>query len=306
MELILCPFGQEKVTEQELSNKKVQILEDWGRLKLIQDFAGALYFTQARAKAVEKLEFQSIKEAQNLLRKRHSHWGLFSVGQHRRAALVQEELRSPPLIYKVGAPIPQRPCGLWTMPSNNTLYAGISSHPAPLGEAKFDEDHVNPPSRAYLKLWELFTFHLPAPAPKSKVLDLGACPGGWSWALAESFGCEVLAIDRSPLDKRLMSHPQIKFLSQNAFAVDPLQNADRAWVLSDVICYPDKLFEYFSSWDFSKQKRGFVGTLKFQAETDFETIEKFASVPNSHLVHLFANKHELTWFRAPGLDSQPL
>jgi 23S rRNA (cytidine2498-2'-O)-methyltransferase len=43
--------------------------------------------------------------------------------------------------------------------------------------------------------------------------------------------------------------------------------------------------------------RRFVCTIKFQGETDFETMRAFAGIPGSRLMHLNANKHELTWVR---------
>ena len=36
-----------------------------------------------------------------------------------------------------------------------------------------------------------------------------------------------------------------------------------------------------------------------QREPDNETVKKFAAIPNSKIVHLTANKHELTWLKAP-------
>ena len=41
----------------------------------------------------------------------------------------------------------------------------------------------------------------------------------------------------------------------------------------------------------------FLCTLKFQGDTDFAVMQRFAAVPGSRLVHLHHNKHELTWIR---------
>ena len=48
-------------------------------------------------------------------------------------------------------------------------------------------------------------------------------------------------------------------------------------------------------WRTFGKVRNFVCTLKFQGPTDHATAAKFWAFPGSRLVHLFNNKHELTW-----------
>lgn len=298
MELLLAPHGMEQILLDELKHKSVNVLNDWGRVKLIDDFPEELWFIQARAKGAQKFEFKSIKEAARILGSLHSWWGPFSITSHRRAQLIQAELRSPPQLFhprKFGAPTGPS-CGLWALVDANTLFAGVTSHSAALGEAKMHEDHINPPSRAYLKLWELFSFYLPPIAAQSVVCDLGACPGGWSWALAETWETKVKAVDRSPLDQRLKNHPRIQFVQGNAFSLTPESAPDAKWLLSDVICYPEKLLEFYQMWREKRPDINLVGTIKLQGETDFEVIKKFYQLQNAHVVHLFHNKHELTFY----------
>ena len=38
-----------------------------------------------------------------------------------------------------------------------------------------------------------------------------------------------------------------------------------------------------------------ICTVKMQGSIDWRLIEKFAALPDSRLVHLNYNKHELTW-----------
>jgi 23S rRNA (cytidine2498-2'-O)-methyltransferase len=38
-----------------------------------------------------------------------------------------------------------------------------------------------------------------------------------------------------------------------------------------------------------------ICTIKMQGEIDWELVSKFANIPNSKVVHLCYNKHELTW-----------
>jgi len=41
----------------------------------------------------------------------------------------------------------------------------------------------------------------------------------------------------------------------------------------------------------------FICTLKFQDGADYSVADKFAGLPDSQVLHLFHNKHELTWVR---------
>jgi 23S rRNA (cytidine2498-2'-O)-methyltransferase len=42
--------------------------------------------------------------------------------------------------------------------------------------------------------------------------------------------------------------------------------------------------------------RRFIVTVKMQGpQPDWDTLDRFAAVPGSQLVHLHHNKHELTW-----------
>jgi 23S rRNA (cytidine2498-2'-O)-methyltransferase len=67
------------------------------------------------------------------------------------------------------------------------------------------------------------------------------------------------------------------------------------WLLSDVICYPDKLFEFIGRWAESGLAKRMVITIKFQGEADPAIIEKFQTL--GRVLHLAHNKHELTFLR---------
>jgi 23S rRNA (cytidine2498-2'-O)-methyltransferase len=84
---------------------------------------------------------------------------LYSFAFHRRAALISEKLprvAAKPIVF--GAQAPKAPLGSWTLIDADTILASPHcSSPFPNGEVQFVEDRAAPPSRAYLKLWELFT-----------------------------------------------------------------------------------------------------------------------------------------------------
>lgn len=243
----------------------------------------------------EIIHFDSISLAAKALKSRGKLWALYSFDNHRRAQLIQEQL--PKLKSRVVdflSPLPEANIGAWCLIDKNTLIASSQTDsPFPLGAVLFNEDKQTPPSRAYLKLWELFTVHGIRPKKGDRVVDFGSCPGGWTWVLHE-IGCNVISIDRAPLDPKIALLPRVKFLSTNAFTVKPEDIGPIDWFFSDIICYPEKLYELVQQWSNAGYCKNFVCTLKFQGETDFQTLDRFQCLENTKVKHLHHNKHEVT------------
>ena len=169
-----------------------------------------------------RIKIVSIADAARQLRAMQRNWVLYSFQLHRRAALIQEQLpkvSARPLVF--GEPIPTAPLGSWTLLEADTILAAPRcSSPFPHGEIRFVEDRFRPPSRAYLKLWEVFTLIDAHPRTGELCLDLGSSPGGWTWGL-QRFGAEVISVDKAPLDPEIAALPGITHLKQSAFALDP-------------------------------------------------------------------------------------
>jgi len=104
-----------------------------------------------------------------------------------------------------------------------------------------------PPSRAYLKLWEALTVFGCRPEPGETCLDLGASPGGWSWAL-QGMGAHVVSVDKAPLAPEIARLPGIEHRQESAFALDPRVIGPVDWVFSDVVCYPERLLALVERW----------------------------------------------------------
>ena len=130
-----------------------------------------------------QIPISSIADAARKLRAIQRNWAIYSFRHHRRAALIAEKLpkvSAKPLAF--GAPAPSAPLGSWTLIAPDMMLASAScSSPFPNGEPRFVEDRTAP-SRAYLKLWELFTLVGERPQPGELCVDLGSSPGGWTWA----------------------------------------------------------------------------------------------------------------------------
>ena len=81
----------------------------------------------------------------------------------------------------------------------------------------------------------------------------------------------------------------------DAFALKPSDFDQVDWLFSDIICYPEKLFEWLSIWVNAKKCKNFVSTIKFQGTPDYSIARKFLEFEGSQVVHLYNNKHELTF-----------
>ena len=242
-------------------------------------------------------EFGSVGEAAALLSSIQRNWAPCPVKFARRTVLIGERLpHFPDRPKSFPFALPSAPMGAFTLLDEHTLLASADcSSPWPNGEFGFVEDREGPPSRAYRKLWEALVMAGSMPGPGQRCIDAGACPGGWTWALA-GLGAEVTAIDRSPLDDSVMAMPGVSFLKHNAFTLKPSDLGPADWLFSDVICYPPALFDWIGLWLESGLARNFVCTIKMQGEDwDRATTERFAAIPGSRVLHLWHNKHELTW-----------
>lgn len=277
--------------QQELKN----IVSVYGSLVLTDGPLQESVWAQNIWLDAEIIPFDSISQAAKALKSRGKLWAPYTFNHHRRAQLIQEQLPNvKPRVIDFMGPVPEANLGAWTLADKNTLIASSKTTSSfPLGEVQFNEDKKNPPSRAYLKLWELFTVYGVHPAKGSKVVDFGSCPGGWTWVL-QQIGCEVISIDRAPLEPHIAQLPRVHFMKTNAFTVKPEDIGKIDWFFSDIICYPEKLFELVSAWKETGLCENFVCTIKFQGETDFQTLEKFKSLENTRIQHLHHNKHEVT------------
>jgi 23S rRNA (cytidine2498-2'-O)-methyltransferase len=174
------------------------------------------------------------------------------------------------------------------------LASPVKSSPFVNGECQFIEDHIGPPNRAYLKLREALVRFGRWPASGQTCLDLGASPGGWAWVLAK-LGANVTAVDKAPLSPTVAAMPGVTERPGSAFGLMP-EPVD--WLFSDVIAYPDRLLALVQRWIDAAAARYVVCTIKFQGSTDHDAADAFAAISGGQVVHLFHNKHELTFLWA--------
>ncbi|WP_294431274.1 SAM-dependent methyltransferase [uncultured Treponema sp.] len=285
-DLLYCPDFS-----VELSENENPALPYWARSCMISPFL---------------VHFDSIADAANALKEMQRNWAPYQYQLFRRASLIQEKL--PYINLKTRTfpvKIPNSPMGMYTLLDEKTMLASaLTNSTLPAGTIQFVEDHENPPSRAYLKIQESLTlynsyFGVELPKEGDKCFEAGACPGGWTWVL-RLLGADVLAVDRAELAPSLMADEHVKFMAHDAFTLKPdevckILNCEKLdWLLSDVICYPERLFEWIGMWRESGRAKNIICTIKMQGAIDWPLIDEFAKIQNSKIVHLNYNKHELT------------
>jgi 23S rRNA (cytidine2498-2'-O)-methyltransferase len=288
----------ESELERELEVKGLSVAMKKDRLYLVEGHQEAMIWAQVTAFELTFIQITSINDGAKKLKALGRNWGLFTVGQHRRAELIQSELpkyNTKPIPFRY--PLPNSPMGFWTLWEQDQILATTkTSSPFALGEMDFTEDKVMPPSRAYLKLWEFFTVYAPEAIYGGTSIDVGSCPGGWTWVLRTLEFEKVISVDKAPIEKRIMDLGRIDFRQESAFGLDPKNFDEIDWFCSDIICYPERLLNLVKRFHDSGKVKNFVCTIKYQAEVDWENTLKFLEIPNSRIVHLHHNKHEVTWF----------
>jgi 23S rRNA (cytidine2498-2'-O)-methyltransferase len=255
-----------------------------------------LFFVQNAWPTVETIPISSIQDGIRKLKQLYPFWAFYSTGFHRRGELILDGLRKikqEPVDYL--SPLPKHKVGGFTLLDQDTILAcknPLSYYPH--GEVLLKEDK-HPPSRAYLKIIEALHLVQKYPTKEQKCLELGASPGSWTYILAQICG-SVIACDRSELDPKLSVFKNITFIKGDAFKLTPDKVGPIDWLFSDIICYPEKLLSFIQEWIKSGFCKNFICTIKFQGPIDLEIVKKFEQIENSFILHLYHNKHELTFF----------
>jgi 23S rRNA (cytidine2498-2'-O)-methyltransferase len=289
----LAAEGFEPPLAEELARRGVAISNWHGRLALSPDPPVHAAWALDTWTDPREIEVPTVRSAADALRAMQRNWAAYGAGHHRRMALIAERLppvKARPLSFPCAAPGSH--LGGWTLLAPDRLLASpVKSSPFVNGECQFIEHHIGPPSRAYLKLWEALVRFGRWPVAGEQCLDLGASPGGWTWVLA-ALGATVTAVDKAPLDPSVAAMPGVTERLASAFGLTP---APVDWLFSDVIAYPDRLLDLVQRWIDAAAAHRIVCTIKFQGATDHDAADAFAAIPGGQVVHLFHNKHELTF-----------
>ncbi len=154
------------------------------------------------------------------------------------------------------------------------------------------------PSRAFAKLVEAEQRLGERIAAGQTVVDLGACPGSWSY-VALHRGAMVTSVDRSPVREDLLRHHRLTFVQGDAFKFIPAQPVD--WLVCDVIAAPERSIALLLDWVKQHRARRFIVSIKFKGGAEYPQLDPLKAELAAHcreyyLTRLCANKNEACSF----------
>lgn len=130
------------------------------------------------------------------------------------------------------------------------LEEGLTSGWTPLEKAgSFRmKDDPDAPSRSYLKVEEAFYRMGLEPKPGDRIMDLGAAPGGWTYACLKR-GAHVIAVDRGPLKiPDIGSLPGTCSQSLGDGLTATPDNPPIDWLLGDMLVPPGAALGVLKNW----------------------------------------------------------
>lgn len=291
-------FQYELIKELEQKKLTYEILSP-ALIKVTTPELPTLCWAHRVGSPAQSFEFSSIGEAQKFLQTQGQLWIHEPIQEIRRGELILGGLKT--IKSKPRKPFEAWPTGrlgAFSLMAHNQLI--FTSHLTP-SLPPFKELFINdprPPSRAYLKLWEAFSRLQVWPQPTEKTLELGSSPGGWTWVLAEQLKSSVVCLDKGSMDIKIANHPLVTWVAQDAFLwVEKQSVQEFDWVLSDMACEPERLYQLVQLLLSQKPTLKLICTIKFTDHLDLEILNKFQSIANSQLITLDYNKHELTWLK---------
>ncbi|MGL5504592.1 MAG: 23S rRNA (cytidine(2498)-2'-O)-methyltransferase RlmM, partial [Aeromonas veronii] len=108
------------------------------------------------------------------------------------------------------------------------------------------------PSRSSLKLEEAFYVFVPREewdvrlCSGMKAVDLGACPGGWTYQLVRR-GMMVTAVDNGMMAQSLMDTGQVKHIRDDGFVWRPSKK-NTYWLVCDMVDKPARVVHMIADW----------------------------------------------------------
>jgi 23S rRNA (cytidine2498-2'-O)-methyltransferase len=131
------------------------------------------------------------------------------------------------------------------------------------------------PSRAARKVEEALHWLGSSPTAGEVCVDLGAAPGGWSWALLDK-RCRVIAIDPAELHPDVAAHPKLTHEKASAFAYVPVDPVD--WLFCDMAWRPLEVAQMLAKWARKGYARALVSNIKLPMKKKAEVVREVREI----------------------------
>jgi 23S rRNA (cytidine2498-2'-O)-methyltransferase len=141
------------------------------------------------------------------------------------------------------------------------------------------------PSRSSFKIEEAWLEAGCAPSAGDVCVDLGAAPGGWTYAALKR-GARVYAIDAADLAPIVEGHPLCEHRRDNGYSFLPERRVD--WLLCDMIVRPLATLGLLERWLAARACSRFVVNVKFRGKDPATILGAAASVAQRHCLADFA------------------
>ncbi len=180
-----------------------------------------------------------------------------------------------------------------------------SPHPLGILRLKMPADA---PSRSTLKLDEAFLTLAPDMDPRlhgQQAVDLGACPGGWTYQLVRR-GMFVTAIDNGSIDTALMDSGQVIHLAVDGFKYRP-KKKNVQLLVCDMIEKPDRVALLMADWIIQGDAEAAIFNLKLPMKRRYAMVQECLDLINQRFMrqgmemkikgrHLYHNREEVTFY----------
>ncbi|KAB8305268.1 23S rRNA (cytidine(2498)-2'-O)-methyltransferase RlmM [Erwinia endophytica] len=157
----------------------------------------------------------------------------------------------------------------YSLPQNNSpFFMGIP-------RLKFPSDA---PSRSTLKLEEAFHVFIPADEWEERLasgmyaVDLGACPGGWTWQLVKR-SMMVHAVDNGTMAASLMDTGQVFHHREDGFKYRPTRS-NIYWLVCDMVEKPVRVANLMADWLVNGWCREAIFNLKLPMKKRYEEVSQ--------------------------------
>ncbi|MCL1077904.1 23S rRNA (cytidine(2498)-2'-O)-methyltransferase RlmM [Parashewanella spongiae] len=188
-----------------------------------------------------------------------------------------------------------------------SLSYNTSPHFMGIPRLKFPSDA---PSRSTLKLDEAFGQFLTSQEQEERLcsgmnsVDLGACPGGWTYQLVKR-GMFVAAVDNGPMEQKLMDTGQVKHYRADGFKFEPPRK-NIYWLVCDMVEKPSRVAELMEYWAIQGWYREAIFNLKLPMKSRYKEVSQILSTMSEILKenqvkdfkiqckHLYHDRDEVT------------